>query len=286
MTSAGFLDGVLVQAETLPPDTIRMMKDGLFESIQGEGAFAGTPSVFLRLAGCNLQCAKRFLDGEWRGFYCDTAASQADYDGVARAWRSLSSMAAEISVDDLAKVVVGKLDFDPPTPMKPARHLVITGGEPMLQSVQLTLLLAQLYEMLGPNPLHVVTLETNGTIFDDALAPWIDVLSLSPKPLRFGKGLLEPERSAIRNWVTAMAASGGEVQLKVVCSCMEDYNLALAMFNWVSGFTAALTCIIQPAYPVGQEFQCVVQRMIRDAPVVGGQSVRLIPQLHRYLGVP
>lgn len=28
----------------------------LFNTIQGEGPFAGTPAVFIRLAGCNLQC--------------------------------------------------------------------------------------------------------------------------------------------------------------------------------------------------------------------------------------
>lgn len=289
MSTSGDLSGTWESAETLPPDTIRMMKDGLFESIQGEGMLAGTPSVFLRLAGCNLRCARlRSVDAEGvashAGFYCDTPDSLSDYDPTT-GWSALSSRAVEISVDDLATLLTKRLDSEVPTPVKPARHLVITGGEPMLQSVQLTLLLAQLYEMMGPDPQHTVTLETNCTVFDEALAPWINVLSLSPKPARYRKVLLDPERSVIRNWATVMNTYGGSVQLKIVCSCVEEYDLALAMFHWAAEFTAALTCIVQPAYPVGQEFECVVQRMIKDAPTVAGSSVRLLPQIHKTLGV-
>ncbi|MDP8906059.1 MAG: 7-carboxy-7-deazaguanine synthase QueE, partial [Thermoproteota archaeon] len=29
----------------------------VFDSIQGEGSYAGTPCIFLRLATCNLKCA-------------------------------------------------------------------------------------------------------------------------------------------------------------------------------------------------------------------------------------
>ena len=72
----------------------------IFYSIQGEGAFAGTPAVFVRFSGCNLDCP-----------WCDTDHSHAE----------------EMTRDELDKAVAGLL----------AGHegaiVVLTGGEPALQ---------------------------------------------------------------------------------------------------------------------------------------------------------
>ena len=43
----------------------------IFKSIEGEGKRTGYPSVFIRLAGCNLRCS-----------YCDTAYAQRASDAV------------------------------------------------------------------------------------------------------------------------------------------------------------------------------------------------------------
>ena len=71
----------------------------IFYSVQGEGAYTGTPAVFVRLAGCNLACT-----------FCDT-----DY--------SLKFFA---SVDDVIRRV---REAGGDCPM-----VVLTGGEPLLQS--------------------------------------------------------------------------------------------------------------------------------------------------------
>ena len=67
----------------------------IFYSLQGEGYFAGTPSLFIRFSGCNLHCP-----------FCDTAHE---------AGRSLSL--SDI-LDEAAAC--------------PATHVVLTGGEPSL----------------------------------------------------------------------------------------------------------------------------------------------------------
>ncbi|MDR2684116.1 MAG: 7-carboxy-7-deazaguanine synthase QueE [Prevotellaceae bacterium] len=68
----------------------------IFYSLQGEGANMGKPAVFIRLAGCNLQCS--FCDTEWK-------------KGV------------EISVKEILHEVR----------KYPSKTLIWTGGEPTLQ---------------------------------------------------------------------------------------------------------------------------------------------------------
>lgn len=73
-----------------------MKVNEIFYSIQGEGCFAGTPAIFLRLSGCNLKCS-----------FCDTKHKEGQ-----------EMTLAEV-INELSKY--------------PAEHVVITGGEPSLQ---------------------------------------------------------------------------------------------------------------------------------------------------------
>lgn len=73
----------------------------IFYTIQGEGPFSGYPAVFIRLAGCNLQCPG-----------CDT-----DYTGS-------RATLGPLSVLDLVKEQLGPTDL-----------VVITGGEPFRQNI-------------------------------------------------------------------------------------------------------------------------------------------------------
>lgn len=68
----------------------------IFQSIQGEGYYMGTPTNFIRFAGCNLKCP-----------WCDTK------------WDTANALMVESEI-------VAKLDFNLPM-------IVITGGEPFLQ---------------------------------------------------------------------------------------------------------------------------------------------------------
>lgn len=73
-----------------------MIINEIFYSLQGEGYHSGTPAVFVRFSGCNLQCP-----------FCDTQHVAG------------TPMDEEAIVDEVAKY--------------PARLVVVTGGEPSLQ---------------------------------------------------------------------------------------------------------------------------------------------------------
>ena len=125
-------------------------------TIQGEGRLAGTPALFIRLAGCNLRCIWDKGNGEYSP--CDTPLS---------VFGNVSSV--PYSVESIISIVGHNLGN--------IKHVVITGGEPLLQARSLITLTRQLKEQLKVH----ITIETNGTIFDDKLADNIDLFSISPK---------------------------------------------------------------------------------------------------------
>lgn len=118
----------------------------VFYSLQGEGARVGEASVFVRFAGCNLECKVAT-----HGFDCDT-----DFAGGRR------YTATELV--ELCEQVAG-----------PCRWVVFTGGEPLLQ---LDALLAVEFKVRG----WKIAIETNGTIEPEPeLRSQIDWLVCSPK---------------------------------------------------------------------------------------------------------
>lgn len=111
----------------------------IYESRQGEGLLTGTPSVFVRASGCNLRCR-----------FCDTP------------FTSWSPEGEDWSIGEIVHAVRGYA----------ARHVVITGGEPMLFAELLPLTKA-----LAAAGLHL-TIETAGTLY---LPVQCDLMSISPK---------------------------------------------------------------------------------------------------------
>jgi organic radical activating enzyme len=130
----------------------------IFASLQGEGPSAGTPVAFIRLSRCNLACT-----------WCDTAYTwrfegdnRPHRDGVAYDRRAnqvkLSPEKAAMKIAALGQ-----------------RRLVITGGEPLMQS-------GALADMLAILPDIEVEIETNGTTKANShLDIRVDQYNVSPK---------------------------------------------------------------------------------------------------------
>ena len=122
----------------------------VFYSLQGEGPNTGAPSVFLRLATCNLACA-----------WCDTKYTwdweNYDYD------REVVNLETDQVEERIRK-------FE-------CRRLIITGGEPLLQQAELAPLAASL-----KNDGYFLEIETNGTVAPQAdLERLVDQWNVSPK---------------------------------------------------------------------------------------------------------
>lgn len=125
-------------------------------TVQGEGKLAGTPSLFIRLATCNLRCIWQMDDGSF--CRCDTSYASFHPDDK-KAWR----------IDEIVNVIKHNIGA--------MQHVVITGGEPLLQKNGLEALCKSIKEDLD---LHI-TIETNGTIFSEELTKYVDLFSISPK---------------------------------------------------------------------------------------------------------
>ena len=123
--------------------------DWVFFTVQGEGRFVGVPSVFVRLSACNLRC-------EWSNHDGTTTKCDTPY----------SSHAPEKNIKTIDETIKEILKYN-------CRHVVITGGEPMLQ-VNVTLLIDELVTKHG----KFVTIETNGTVWRESKAQFY---SVSPK---------------------------------------------------------------------------------------------------------
>ncbi len=134
----------------------------IFASIQGEGPSAGTPSVFVRLSGCNLKCG-----------WCDTPYT---WD-----WKRFSPERESVDLEpsNVAETIRG---------LGP-RNLVITGGEPLLQRRQLESLMREL-----KSGGYRVEIETNGTVAPGRLKDQVDQWNVSPKLATAGNRGLRPIR--------------------------------------------------------------------------------------------
>lgn len=166
-----------------------MLISEIFYSIQGEGELTGVPSVFVRTSGCNLRCA-----------WCDTPYASWNPEGE---MRTVAQILAQVQASQAA------------------RHVVITGGEPMIAKE--IHVLAKEVKALG----HHITIETAATVKPEGIA--CDLASLSPKLLNSAPDALEHgvwrkkheatrwQPDVVRAWIDAYP-----YQFKFVVSRPED----------------------------------------------------------------
>ena len=174
-------------SRTIAPATVasrvqesqRLRISEIFHSIQGEADAVGWPTVFVRLTGCPLRCV-----------WCDTA-----YAFEGGGWRSFDEILSE----------VGKYG---------ARHVCVTGGEPLAQKRCLELL-ARLCDA-G----YEVSLETSGAL---------DISHVDRRVRRVMDLKAPGSGEAARNLMGNLDHLGVHDQVKFVLADRADYDWAVAV---------------------------------------------------------
>src|SRR5271163_673469 len=159
----------------------------IFYSIQGEGILIGVPSVFVRTSGCNLRCT-----------WCDTPYASWKPEGEDQ---PLGGVLASVR-------------------RHWATHVVVTGGEPMIQED-----IVRVTRRLKDFDLHI-TIETAGTVYHPVQC---DLMSISPKlanstPSQRDGGRWAAQHDRLRYQPEVLKRLMGEYpyQIKFVVTAPED----------------------------------------------------------------
>jgi 7-carboxy-7-deazaguanine synthase len=219
----------------------------IFTSIQGEGIRVGRRQTFIRFLGCNLRCR-----------YCDTPESQRKRGPFLWAGKSLEN---PVAVDFIVDRIV-----DP--------EVCITGGEPLLQGVYLKALCRELKKKKVR-----IDLETNGTMPESLkqVIEYCDTVALDfkiPSATNLAPFWQEHEESL-------KIAVASEVFVKIVVDgnmLIQELDNVVRIIDKVGRH---VPLVIQPV------FACPVPKLLdlQKRALMRLDDVRVIPQIHKYLGI-
>jgi len=167
------------EASATPGVAERLRITEIFHSIQGEADAIGWRTVFVRLTGCPLRCV-----------WCDT-----EYSFHGGQWHAIDDIVAEVASHG-------------------AKHVCVTGGEPLSQK-RCLILLRRLCDA-G----HEVSLETSGAL---------DISAVDPR-VRKVMDLKAPDSGeSARNLWSNLDHLLPHDQIKIVIASRADYEWACAM---------------------------------------------------------
>jgi 7-carboxy-7-deazaguanine synthase len=198
----------------------------IFFSLQGESTTVGLPTVFVRLTGCPLRC-----------HYCDTAYAFSGGDWM-----------------DLADILKSVGSYG-------ARHVCVTGGEPLAQRECLPLLSALC------DAGYQVSLETSGAIAIDQVDARVSRVVDIKTP---GSG------EAARNLYGQLALLLPHDQIKFVITDRADYDWSVARIRELD-LSARCTVLFSPSH------EQLPARELADWVLADRLPVRFQLQLHKYL---
>lgn len=230
----------------------------IFTSVEGEGIYFGTKTLFLRLAGCSYNC-----------FWCDTPYALSMKDGKEYELDEVKEM-----IDKNLKQNTFKVNF--------------TGGEPLLQY-------KAVYEMAKHVKSKGLRTYLESSCFSverfGEVLPYIDICKIEFKlsdsevvDREHYKDLLENELRCLEEAIKSKKVTYIKVVVSRLSNKKEFEDLTKMIFgkiraDEIRGF------VIQPVYgssepTMDQLFQ------LYDVVYPYYEQVRIVPQLHKVMGVP
>lgn len=230
----------------------------IFTSVEGEGILYGTKTLFIRLAGCPFTC-----------FYCDTKESLPLDSGTEYTIENANQL-----IDSNLKEQTYKVNF--------------TGGDPLIQHQAVALLAKHIQEKKIPTYLESSCFDIDR--FNHVL-PFIDIIKIEFKTKdsnfvdsnhyeKFIDHTLKCLESSVKSKKTTF--------IKIVVSSKTKPNefqeLTNQIFNLISknnidGF------IIQPSYGVSEPSLDLLLELY-DIVYPHYIDVKVVPQLHKFIGAP
>ena len=211
----------------------------IYKSIQGEGLLTGVPSVFVRASGCNLRC-----------WFCDTPYAS---------WRPEGE---DYAVDEIIAEVE---EWE-------VKHVVITGGEPMLFAEMIPLC-----RELRRRGRHI-TIETAGTLYLPAAC---DLMSISPKLAsstpdaeRHAHWARRHERQRLQREVLIRLMDEYDYQLKFVIDRVDDVAEVEELLDSLPGVAAERVLLM----PQGRTAEEVAERSLWLAELCSDRGWALCPR--------
>ena len=212
----------------------------IFHSIQGEGALAGVPSVFVRLSGCNLRCT-----------WCDTPYTSWNPEGV------------EKTVEAIVEEVRGHS----------CTHAVITGGEPMIFPAVVELTRA----LKGHG--HHITIETAGTMYQPVACDLMSIspklANSTPLEREAGRWAGQHDRLRYQPEVLRRLTSEYEYQLKFVVSDPSDLAEIEAILKGIGADRRRVVLMAE-----GTTREAIGKRAGWIAEICKREGFRYSPRLH------